>query len=58
MNFLTYFFSLSISEGLFAAHLKCREHFLVMVAKSDTARLSGPGVQGQQEATYGIYKNL
>lgn len=41
------------SEGLFAAHLQQRGHFLVMIAKSDTARLSGPGVQGQQEATYG-----
>jgi phosphoenolpyruvate carboxylase len=41
------------SEGLFAEHLKLRGYFLVMIAKSDTARLSGPGVQGQQEATYG-----
>lgn len=29
------------SEGMFAQHLKCRGHFLVMIAKSDTARLSG-----------------
>jgi phosphoenolpyruvate carboxylase len=41
------------TDEVFGAHVRARGYMLSMIAKSDTARLSGPGVQGQQEETAG-----
>jgi phosphoenolpyruvate carboxylase len=38
-----------LTEPLFLRHVECIGYFLVMIAKSDTTRLSGPGVTGCQE---------
>lgn len=39
------------TDSTFNAHLRATGMFIAMIAKSDTTRLSGPGVQGQQEET-------
>ena len=39
------------TDPTFASHLQQLGYFLAMIAKSDTTRLSGPGVQGRQEET-------
>ncbi|CUF39763.1 phosphoenolpyruvate carboxylase, putative [Bodo saltans] len=39
------------TDETFNEHLRATGMFVAMIAKSDTTRLSGPGVQGQQEET-------
>lgn len=41
------------TDPIFSQHLNQVGYLLVMIAKSDTTRLSGPGVQGCQELTIG-----
>ena len=41
------------TDPIFSRHLNYVGYLLVMIAKSDTTRLSGPGVQGCQELTIG-----
>eukprot|EP00331_Platyophrya_macrostoma_P015672 CAMPEP_0176467576 /NCGR_PEP_ID=MMETSP0127-20121128/38538_1 /TAXON_ID=938130 /ORGANISM="Platyophrya macrostoma, Strain WH" /LENGTH=528 /DNA_ID=CAMNT_0017860897 /DNA_START=55 /DNA_END=1638 /DNA_ORIENTATION=+ len=40
-------------DPIFGLHIKHVGGFIAMIAKSDTTRLSGPGVQGRQEETVG-----
>lgn len=39
------------TDPTFGLHIRSVGCFIAMIAKSDTTRLSGPGVQGQQEET-------
>lgn len=41
------------TDPTFGCHIKHVGCFVAMIAKSDTTRLSGPGVQGRQEETVG-----
>mmetsp|Transcript_55614 Transcript_55614/g.120074 ORF Transcript_55614/g.120074 Transcript_55614/m.120074 type:complete len:972 (+) Transcript_55614:56-2971(+) len=41
------------TDPTFLAHVEHIGHFMIMIAKSDTTRLSGPGVTGCQEETIG-----
>lgn len=41
------------TDPIFSLHIKHVGQFIAMIAKSDTTRLSGPGVQGRQEETVG-----
>lgn len=46
-------FHILATDETFSSHIRHVGHFMAMIAKSDTTRLSGPGVQGRQEETVG-----
>lgn len=47
-----------LTDPIYRQHCRHRGHVICMIAKSDTARLSGPGVQGAQEATMGTLLSM
>lgn len=46
------------TDKTFNEHLRATGMFIAMIAKSDTTRLSGPGVQGEQEQTVAKFMSI